>query len=59
MKNQCECDRPIIVDERAFELGYICSKCGKNADHKVIGYLQDLGLIKIKRTSKRLKINER
>lgn len=64
MRNECECEQdngkgPIIVDQRAFDLGYICAKCGKNADNRVIGYLQNLGLLKIKKTSKRLRTDER
>lgn len=56
MQNECICERPLLVDERAFEMGYMCSKCGKNADDRVIEYLENLGILKIKKTSKRLKV---
>lgn len=59
MQNECICERPLLVDERVFDMGYMCSKCGKNADNRVIGYLNNLGIIKIKQTSKRVRLNER
>ncbi len=55
MENECICERPLLVDERVYDMGYMCTKCGKNADHRVIGYLKDLGILKIKQASKRVK----
>lgn len=47
---ECVCIRPIINDERAFNLGYMCSKCGKNADRRIINYLVSLGKLTIKKS---------
>jgi hypothetical protein len=41
-KVECECPEVILIDERAFGLGFRCVKCGLSADHRLEEFMERL-----------------